>query len=140
METIDGAGVALVSALVLNVHLRQLEGGVSSGDLVLKQRRPASEALVLEWELVLFVVVGVDTKVSFLQPADDHISIALEAARQDASLHENTGDLSVCNTSSTGKSSLLSSQGFQRPDVWPRGCPSLGLRLARNPRTTGVFQ
>lgn len=45
-----------VSALVLNHHSSQEQGGVSSGDLILEQGRSASEALVLDFKL-LFIAV-----------------------------------------------------------------------------------
>lgn len=92
----DGAGVALVSPLILNVHLCQLEWGISSVDLILEKWSPTSEALVLYYKLVLVTVVWMDTKVSFcLKPVDNRFRTAMEAARQDASLHKNTGDLRV---------------------------------------------
>ncbi|KAG7217339.1 hypothetical protein INR49_021636 [Caranx melampygus] len=65
------------------LSITQFTGDVSSGlsqdDLTVVE----SPALVLEGQLVLVVVVGVDIEVSscHLSPVDDHISSALEAAR-----------------------------------------------------------
>lgn len=81
---INGADVAAVSALVLNLHPCQLEWGVSFGELVLEQRCPASELLVLGSELVFVAIVQVYKRMSLWQvhPVDVYSSsVSLESAR-----------------------------------------------------------
>lgn len=69
-----GPGVALVESLVLDGDPGQTEGGVSSKDLILEQRRPAPEGRVLGPELVSVVVEGVHVVFSFLlDPVDDQV-------------------------------------------------------------------
>ena len=78
-----GAGEALISALVPNLHPCQLERGVSSGDLIPEQRRSAFELLVLVCELVFIVIVWM--YIFFIVcclhviPVDDHFITGLEA-------------------------------------------------------------
>ena len=69
----DGAGVALISALVLNRHSCQQQGSVSSGDLVLNQRCSVSEPLVLLCQSAPAVIVGEEPGLCWclLDPVDD---------------------------------------------------------------------
>lgn len=95
-----GAGVALVSAPVIKLHPFQLQRRISFRDLILEQRCPFSEALILMRELVLAVIVRVDRSISccHMNPVDDDVCTGLKSAWQDAAFRENTGDLFTCKT------------------------------------------
>lgn len=80
MVACDGAGVAFVSTLILDLHPLQLERCVSFGDLVLKHRGPTLETPVLGRELVLVAVVGMDADLVSCGPVDEGVITARESA------------------------------------------------------------
>lgn len=53
-------GDTVESALILGLHPCQKQGGISSGDPVLKQGSSVSEMFILVGQLVSVFIVGVD--------------------------------------------------------------------------------
>lgn len=94
LVALSRAGVALVPALVLDFEPPQEQGGVAVRDLGVEQGRPSAEVFVLQSELVLVVVVAMDRDL-LLVPVDHHGAGGPEAARQDAVVTDDTGDVGI---------------------------------------------
>lgn len=63
--TVVCPGETPVCSFILELHVSEQQWGVSSGDLIHKQRGPVFKVLVLVWELVLTVVVSVNLNISW---------------------------------------------------------------------------
>lgn len=88
------ARVTLVSALVLNFDPPEEQGGIAMRDVGVEQASPSAEVLVLESKLILVVVEAVDGDL-LLVPVDHHSAGGSEAARQDAVVRDDTGDVGI---------------------------------------------
>lgn len=88
------ACVTFVPALVLNFDPPEQQGGISLRDVWIKQGGPSAEVLVLEPELVFVVVVAVNGDL-LLVPVDHHGGGGSEAARQDAVILDDAGDVCI---------------------------------------------
>jgi len=80
-----GAGVALVTALVLNLDPPQQQRGVALQDVGVEEAGAAAEVLVLQAVLVPVVVVAVHWRL-LLVPVDHHGAAGPKAAGQDTIL------------------------------------------------------